>query len=112
MTRFRAALLAVLLAHAPAAAGPIAWSYSSGGASEGGYGFDPASLAFDTAAGEVQQIYLANGAHAPWMVSPIPLEGPTLWTHHQIDTVGVRKRVKGFVGRPDRLLQARGVSVD
>lgn len=39
-------------------------------------------------------------------------EGPTLWTHHQIDTIGVRKRVKGFVGRPDRLLQARTVSVD
>lgn len=80
MTRFRAALLAVLLAHSSAAAGPIAWSYTSSGASEGGYGFDYASLAFNTEEGEVQQIYLANGAHAPWMVSPIPVEGPTLWT--------------------------------
>jgi peptide/nickel transport system substrate-binding protein len=38
-------------------------------------------------------------------------EGPTLWTYHHIDTVGVRNRVQGFVARPDRLLDVRGVSV-
>jgi peptide/nickel transport system substrate-binding protein len=38
-------------------------------------------------------------------------EGPTIWTYHAIDTIGVRKRVQGFVGRPDRRLSARGVSV-
>jgi MYXO-CTERM domain-containing protein len=81
MTRFRLAILAALLAPSAATAGPIAWSYSSSGASEGGYGFDPASLAFDTEEGEIQQIYLVNGGGwAPWMVSPIPVEGPTLWT--------------------------------
>lgn len=39
-------------------------------------------------------------------------EGPTLWTYHHIDTVGVRKRVKGFAARPDRQLRVRAVSVD
>ena len=81
MTRFRLAILAALLAPSAAAAGPISWSYTSAGASDGGYGFDYASLAFETEEGEVQQIYPANGAHAPWLVSPIPVEGPTLWTN-------------------------------
>ncbi|QDU22718.1 PEP-CTERM sorting domain-containing protein [Urbifossiella limnaea] len=81
MTRFRLAVLAALLAPTAAAAGPISWSYTSSGASEAGYGFDPAALAFTTDEGEVQQIYPANGAYAPWFVSPIPVEGPTLWTH-------------------------------
>jgi len=84
MTRFRLAILATLLAPSAAAAGPISWSYTSYGASEGGYGFDPASLAFETDPGEIQQIYPVNGAHAPWFVSPIPVEGPTLWTQVQL----------------------------
>jgi peptide/nickel transport system substrate-binding protein len=39
-------------------------------------------------------------------------EGPSYWTYHSLDTVGVRKRVKGFSGRPDRMLDARNVSVE
>jgi peptide/nickel transport system substrate-binding protein len=39
-------------------------------------------------------------------------EGPSYWMYHSLDTVGVRKRVKGFTGRPDRMLDARPVSVD
>jgi peptide/nickel transport system substrate-binding protein len=39
-------------------------------------------------------------------------EGPSLWTYYQLDTVGVRKRVHGFVPRPDQLLLLRDVSVD
>jgi len=39
-------------------------------------------------------------------------EGPSYWTYHSLDTVGVRKRVKGFTGRPDRMLDARNVSVE
>jgi MYXO-CTERM domain-containing protein len=80
MTRFRLAVLAALLAPPAATAGPIAWSYTSAGASQGGYGFDPASLAFETEDGGTQEIYPVNGARAPWMVSPIPVQGPTLWT--------------------------------
>ena len=38
-------------------------------------------------------------------------EGPSLWTYHHIDTVGVRKRVQGFQARADRQLSVRGVSV-
>ncbi len=84
MTRLRLTILAALLAPSAAAAGPINWSYTSYAASEGGYGFDYASLAFTTLEGEVQQIYPANGAHAPWWVSPIPVEGPTLWTRVEL----------------------------
>lgn len=80
MARFHLAVLAALLAPSAAAAGPISWSYASHGASDGGYGFDPAALAFTTEDGETQQIYPANGVRAPWFVSPIPVEGPTLWT--------------------------------
>jgi peptide/nickel transport system substrate-binding protein len=39
-------------------------------------------------------------------------DGPTLWTYYQLDTVGARKRVHGFVPRPDQLLILRDVSVD
>ena len=39
-------------------------------------------------------------------------EGPSIWTYYQIDTVGVRKRVKGFVARPDQQLDLRPVSVE
>ena len=84
MTRFRWAIVAALLAPSAATAGPIAWSYTSYGASQDGYGFDYASLAFDTEEGETQEIYLVNGAWAPWFVSPIPLEGPTLWTRVEL----------------------------
>ena len=39
-------------------------------------------------------------------------EGPTYWMYHSLDTVGVRKRVKNFTGRPDRMLDARNVTVE
>lgn len=84
MTRFRLALLAALLAPAAAAAGPIAWSYTSTGAGQGPYGFDPASAAFATEEGVTQDVYLVDGARAPMLVSPIPLQGPTLWTRVEI----------------------------
>jgi hypothetical protein len=80
MPRFRLAIVAALLVHSTAAAGPIAWSYSSTGASDWGYGFDPTSQAFVTADGGTQNIYLVDAWHAQWMVSPIPPQGPTLWT--------------------------------
>jgi peptide/nickel transport system substrate-binding protein len=38
-------------------------------------------------------------------------EGPTYWTYHHYDTIGVNKRIKGFVGRPDRQLRVRDVSL-
>ena len=38
-------------------------------------------------------------------------EGPTLWTYHQLDTIGISDRVQGFVPRPDRMLRVRNVSV-
>lgn len=79
MTRFRAAVFAVLLAPAAASAGPIAWSATSSGAAYGDYAIDPVSLAFDTADGGTENLYLVGGVRAPWLVSPIPLQGPTLW---------------------------------
>ena len=84
MTRFRLAILAALLAPSAAAAGPISWSYTSHGAGEGGYSFDYASLTFETDPGEIQQIYPANGARAPWFISPIPVDRPTLWTNVEL----------------------------
>lgn len=39
-------------------------------------------------------------------------DGPSLWTYYQLDTVGVRNRVHGYVPRPDQLLILRDVSVD
>jgi MYXO-CTERM domain-containing protein len=91
MTRFRWALLAALLAPAPATAGPVAWSYTSTGAGQGGdgydpgpYGFDPTSGAFETEAGEAREIDLVTGVRAPWLISPIPLTGPTLWTRVEL----------------------------
>lgn len=38
-------------------------------------------------------------------------EGPTLWTYHHLDTIGISDRVQGFVPRPDRMLRVRNVSV-
>jgi peptide/nickel transport system substrate-binding protein len=38
-------------------------------------------------------------------------EGPSIWTYHTVDVVGVRTRVQGFEARPDQLLSARNVSV-
>jgi peptide/nickel transport system substrate-binding protein len=38
-------------------------------------------------------------------------EGPSYWTYHHLDTLGVNKRVKGFVGRSDRQLRVRDVSL-
>jgi len=84
VTAFRLAVLAALLAPSTAAAGPVAWSYTSYGASEGDYWLDPASLVFETEEGGTQEIYLVHGARAPWMVSPIPLQGPTLWTRVEL----------------------------
>ena len=38
-------------------------------------------------------------------------EGPTVWTYHHLDTIGISDRVSGFVPRPDRMLRVRNVSV-
>ncbi|MBN9519417.1 PEP-CTERM sorting domain-containing protein [bacterium] len=84
MTRFRLAVLAALLAQPAASAGPIAWSYSSAGASLGGYGFDPVALAFETEDGGTQEIHLIDGVRSPLLVSPIPVNGPTLWTRVEL----------------------------
>ena len=38
-------------------------------------------------------------------------EGPSVWTYHHLDTIGVSDRVQGFVPRPDRMLRVRNVSL-
>ena len=38
-------------------------------------------------------------------------EGPSVWTYHHLDSIGVSDRVQGFVPRPDRMLRVRNVSL-
>jgi hypothetical protein len=63
-----------------ASAEPIAWSYSSTGATAGQYHIDAASIPWTTAPGQTQNIYLIGGYQYPLLASPWPPQGPTLWT--------------------------------
>lgn len=38
-------------------------------------------------------------------------EGPSVWTYHHLDTVGVNDRIGGFVPRPDRQLRVRNAYI-
>ncbi|MFO0822485.1 MAG: hypothetical protein U0792_05090 [Gemmataceae bacterium] len=76
-----AVLLACLLLPGVATAGPINWGYSTTGNSQGSYSFTGASGLMVSDAGEVRAISVSTliGSYsAPSLVSPIPLEGPTL----------------------------------
>jgi MYXO-CTERM domain-containing protein len=82
MRTIRTALAVSALVALPAAAtaGPIGWSYSSTGVSDGQYRVDPASIPFTTPPGQSQNIYLIGGWQVPLFASPPPPQGPTLWT--------------------------------
>lgn len=80
MQRWSAVVAVVIGMTGSAAAGPIQWSFTSTGATQGEYWFEPGGMAFETPAGETQDIYAVTGVHVPVLVSPIPLYGPTLST--------------------------------
>jgi hypothetical protein len=102
MTGFRVAIFAILLAPSAANAGPVAWSYTSTSTgyytdpnsewyninafpvSGAGYGIDPASGTFVTELGGTQNIFLTSGVQSPWLTSPVPLKGPTLWARVEL----------------------------
>ena len=73
---------ASLLLSGVAAAGPITWGYSSTGNREGSYWFSGLSApSLESAPGEVRNIPVSSliGSYAaPALISPIPLNGPTL----------------------------------
>jgi hypothetical protein len=72
-------LAALLIIASTATAGPISWSYSIAGSRAGNYQVNGTPLTLmDTPVGIGQTIDVIGGFTAPQLLSPIPLEGPTL----------------------------------
>lgn len=84
MQRWAAVAAVVIGMAGSAAAGPIQWSYTSSGAIQGDYSFNPIGYSFETPAGQSQQLWVFEGVNVPLLVSPIPLNGPTLWSSVKI----------------------------
>lgn len=78
--RTAALALCVLFCPAVASAGPIHWSYSSTGAQDGAYGFNPAGYPLSTPAGQTELIFLVGGYGFPVFDFPVPPQGPILST--------------------------------
>lgn len=95
------AVLAVVFAvwNTPAHAGVIHWGLSSGGAADNGYSVDGKGFTeFQTASGQSERIDVIAGFHSPGLVSPIPVEGPTLNT--LVTITDIASGVSGSINVP------------
>lgn len=80
MLRAALALSLLIAASGIASAGPINWSYTSSGATDGQYHVDGASISWSTPPGQTQNIYLIGGYTYPNFYGTNVPPGETLWT--------------------------------